>query len=77
MGNPDIMEMLLNLGAQVDAQDAGGSTARMYAAFNGRENAVALLLKRGASKALKDHSGETASVIAAKRNFTSLAKLLQ
>ena len=43
----------------------------------GRENSVALLLKRGSDKALRNRSGESALDIAAKRKFTNVITLLE
>jgi uncharacterized protein len=75
-GHIETVEFLLDGGAKIDAQDTGGDSALIYAAFNGRTDVVKLLLKRGANKALANRAGETASMIAAKRNFASIAELL-
>jgi Ankyrin repeats (many copies) len=60
-GNTDVINLLLDRGANVDVKERdSGATALMMAASIGRTDAVALLLRRGADPALRDHAGRTA-----------------
>ena len=55
---PDLVEMLLSRGADVDATQAGGWTALHAAAKHGDLEIVKILLARGAQK-LPSEGGET------------------
>ena len=59
-GDADLAARLLDLGARVDARDAGGNTALHFAAFRGRMAVVRLLLGRGADVDARDGGGRTA-----------------
>ncbi|KAJ2778312.1 palmitoyltransferase akr1 [Coemansia javaensis] len=50
----DMMELLVRLGASVNAQDAGGKTPLHFAMMNGIPSARLALLMRGADPGLKD-----------------------
>jgi ankyrin repeat protein len=65
----DVMEMLVNLGADIDHQDKYGDTALMSNVTE--EEEVKLLLKLGANKNLKNSYGETAYDKAQGVNFLS------
>ena len=56
----EILETLLDHGANVNATNELGKTPLMYAAADNSAEAVELLLARGANPFLKDSSGETA-----------------
>jgi hypothetical protein len=56
-----MMQRLLDAGAEIDDQDKGGLTALMYAARYGRQEAVTLLLARGANPTIRDNQGRTAA----------------
>ena len=47
-GNPDIIKMLLEKGAEVDCEDKDGFTPLEYAVLNNKTEAVRLLLQTGA-----------------------------
>ncbi len=55
-----VMLLLLQAGAKVNAEDGGGETALDQAAFSGGEKEVALLLAHGANIAHRDNLGRTA-----------------
>jgi hypothetical protein len=56
---------LLDLGARIDATDADGWTALMLAAGSGSDEAVRLLLARGATPARRSRGGNSAMLCAA------------
>ena len=49
-GHKDVVSMLLDAGAQVDAKDNSGSTALMIASWNGHKDVVEVLKKHGAKE---------------------------
>jgi len=59
-GHKDIVQILLENGANIDHQDNYGQTALMYAANFGLKDVVQLLLDRGANRTLKTNGGNTA-----------------
>lgn len=59
----DIIKLLLDHGADIDAKDGGGSTALMLAAESNKEDAVEALLRYGASTHIKTRRGETALML--------------
>jgi ankyrin repeat protein len=61
-GNPDLVNLLLTSGAEVNARSAKGDTALMRAAAEGKAGIVELLLQRGADPTIKDNNGETVGV---------------
>jgi len=59
-GQPDTVQTLLDLGTDIDAKTASGSTALYEAALKGEYEIVSLLLSRGADvNALESASGTT------------------
>lgn len=59
-GNTDIMNMLLDKGAQLDARSPNGTTPLMMAARYGSTKAVELLLQKGADPKLTNEQKLTA-----------------
>jgi uncharacterized protein len=59
-----VLTLLIERGARLDDQDNRGRTALMIAAELGHTGAAELLISRGASKALRDKDGKTASDLA-------------
>jgi ankyrin repeat protein len=55
--NIEIIKLLLNHGAKVEAKDKAGWTALHWSTYNGREDAIKVLMKYGA-----DHKARTLSV---------------
>lgn len=62
-GHGVLVELLLQRGAAIDAQDEGGQTALHFAASCGHKVVVAALLKHGADATLKDEDGLTAQQV--------------
>ena len=67
---------LLDEGAQIDAMAPNGTTALMMAAGYGTEEAVALLLARGANANLRNHLGLSAKDFARRSGREWLARQL-
>ena len=63
--SPRSLPVLLAAGADIDAQDQDGRTPLHLAAFEGRADAVALLLQRQASQFTRDRQGRTPLHLAA------------
>jgi ankyrin repeat protein len=61
----DVVELLLDAGAPVDAVDNRGRTALMIAAELGHAPVVEILLARGADGSIADKSGKRAADLAA------------
>jgi ankyrin repeat protein len=59
-GNIRVTEFLLSAGVKIDATDATGQTALMWAARDGREAVVQLLLNSGADPARRSSEGKAA-----------------
>ena len=59
------MELVLNKGVDINAQDEMGETALHIALRKSSDNAVTLLVKSGANLSLLDRQGRTAFEIAA------------
>jgi ankyrin repeat protein len=59
-GRPELVELLIAKGAEVNLRARDGRNALMYAAKNGDSKAVKALLKKGASVNIADNEGETA-----------------
>ena len=57
---PDIVKLLINSGADIDAQDKKRWTPLMIAAMNGNFEVVKTLTKGGANKGIEDIEGKTA-----------------
>lgn len=75
--NGDIAALLLEAGAPVDAQQAGGYTALHSAAMHGDAGLVRMLIGHGADPALPDDKGMTPADHAAKGGHAGLAEELQ
>ena len=73
----DVVPILLDAGADVNAQQHGGWTALHAAAANGDGALVELLLSRGADAAIANDAGVTAAAIARDRGHGAIAELLE
>ena len=71
-----VRDLLAEAAPDLDAADATGWTALMYAAQAGHEEIVEVLLEAGASPDRRNPSGETALHLAARRGRTDSARLL-
>ncbi|KAA0163168.1 hypothetical protein FNF28_04395 [Cafeteria roenbergensis] len=59
-GHVELMRVLLDRGADLEAKDNNGWTALIWAARNCHVEAVALLLDRGADPEVRDNDGRSA-----------------
>ena len=77
-GHTDVVEYLLDHGADVDAKGVFGGTGLHWAAINGHRNVVELLVARGASRDIRDvRYNSTPEGWAREGGHTELAKLLE
>lgn len=75
-GHTDVLQTLLDNGANVDAQSDNGNTALMIASRNGHVEIIKLLLARKATTRLKNQQGQTALQIAQQAKNDEIARLL-
>lgn len=73
-GNQDLVSLLLEKGASLDATSPNGSTPMMMAIYGGHPNVARDLLKRGASARIKNDWGDGALEWAVKYNQLAFAK---
>ncbi len=71
-GHLEIVELLLDSEAEVDAIDEDGGTALESAACAGHHKVVTLLLEAGANPKRKGHSGKPAIIYAAERGHEEI-----
>lgn len=80
---PNIVKMLLDKDANVNAQETNGATALMYVSSNKqttsekRTQTVKMLLDKGADKSLKDDKGRTAAMLAKEFDNKDVIELLK
>ncbi|MBE6463306.1 MAG: hypothetical protein E7005_06095 [Alphaproteobacteria bacterium] len=74
----DIKEIkeLIDMGADVKAEDDYGYTALMWASQSGHKEVVELLIKNGADVNHKDNDGDTALMGASRRGYKEVAEVL-
>lgn len=77
LGDFDVVSMLLDLEAEVDAQDKLGFTSLMRAVEKNDKFLVERIIEAGPDLALKNNDGETALAIAVKLGLKKLEPLLQ
>ena len=75
-GDTDLIEKLLENGADIEAKDQYGNTALTTAALYGRQSIVECLLDRGADIEAKDQYGRTALLLAAWQGHKSIVECL-
>lgn len=76
-GHQQIVQTLLQYGANVNARNAGGVTALMIAAVGNKDMLVSLLLKSGANPELKDAEGKTALTLARENEAFKAINMLE
>ncbi len=75
-GHIELVELLLDKGADVNAKDKDGLTSLMVSISNGSIEIVQLLLARGADVNLIDDEGTTALIRAAQKGNSKIVQLL-
>lgn len=73
--NTEIMELLLDHGADVDVLDGDGQTPLIAAAGEGKVETVRLLMAHGADLHMRDNSGRTALMQA--KNYPEIVRILK
>ena len=68
--------MLLKYAADINAQDVNGNTALHFAVLAGSEELIALLLKSGANKNIRNRWGMTPRMAAQGHGHNELANLI-
>ena len=74
-GHPEVVEVLVDGGAQLDLQDCGG-TALWWAAYGNQPAVVRFLVGRGADQTIRG-DGRTPREVAVQKGNTECAALLQ
>jgi len=74
--SPEIVQLLLERGADANARQQVGYTPLMGAASAGRDDLVSLLLAHGADPSLASEDGKTASSLALEHGHTAVAERL-
>jgi ankyrin repeat protein len=72
----EIVRMLLDAGADINATQHGGFTPLHSAAFNGSTDVVRLLLERGADRHLKTDDDQTAADLAREKGHQQIISML-
>ena len=75
-GDHQTVDVLAELGANLDARDAIGRTALIIAASKNHEQCVSVLIQRGASVNLQSDKEETALMMAAGTGSQAIARML-
>lgn len=77
IGNTEAVKYLIDKGANLNAQDAGGATALHLAAWKGNTNIALYLISKGASGYLPSKDGMSPLDIALMQGFTEIAEAIQ
>jgi ankyrin repeat protein len=75
-GHADIVELLLDKGADITVRHIGALTALHRAAWNGRLEVIRVLVEKGADVSIRDNTGRTALHWATENGHRSAAELL-
>ncbi|HYF01960.1 MAG TPA: ankyrin repeat domain-containing protein, partial [Patescibacteria group bacterium] len=76
-GYPNIAELLITSGAELDLQHGNGGTALMFAALFGRNDIIRMLLKHCADASKTDFRGMTARDHAMQQGNEEGAEILE
>ena len=76
-GSKNAVDLLLDLGANINARDEEGNNCLHYAVNSNNPNLLKKLLIRGADKNIKNHKNETPLDLAIQNNYTKLINILQ
>ncbi|WDK23059.1 hypothetical protein CGRA01v4_14350 [Colletotrichum graminicola] len=76
IGNIEVAQMLLDMGANIDVTGIGGQTALIAASMNGHLDVVKLLLNNGADISDIDDNGYTSLGVASAEGYFEVAELL-
>jgi hypothetical protein len=76
-GQAEVITLLLDAGADINAKGTGGKTPIAWAADMGQYSAAELLIARGADLTLKDDVGETPVTLARFKGYTAIADLIE
>ena len=76
-GNKEVVEMLLDAGADPSVQDELGNTASVLASENGHKEVVEMLLNVGVDPNVQDKYGETALMLALANGHKEIVNLLK
>jgi ankyrin repeat protein len=75
-GHTDIMQVLLDKGVQINAQQQDGCTALWYSAQQDKLEAVKILIAHGADLSIASHDGKTPFDIATELGYLEIADLI-
>ena len=76
-GHLEVVKLLLDKGANIDAQDNADSTALIEASIAGHKAVVKLLLEKGTKVDIKTKAGKTALQYAEEKEHKEIAQLLK
>lgn len=76
-GYTQIVSILLENDAYVNARDINGNTALMRASYKGHKQIVSMLLDNGADMNMKNHKNRTALMIAKTKGHADIVSILK
>ena len=77
LNQKEIAELLLQMGADINAKDTSGNTALMGVCFKGSKALVEMLIARGADPKIQNGNGETAASFASNAGHHEVVSLLE
>ena len=75
--NPEVVALMLDQGAEINARAPNGNTPLMMATRHGAEDSVILLVKRGADKGARNDRNQSAADLAREFDKPWLLKVLE